>query len=98
MLRVEYQPTESVSSADPNRLEFFLAERYHLFTKRGKYLYQGQVHHEPYPLQAVNLLSIKQTLIEAAGLQVEQSIPPLAHYSTGVDVDIFPLQVIHTYT
>ena len=98
MLKVEYQPTESVSSTDTNGLEFFLAERYHLFTKQGKHLYQGQVHHTPYPLQAVKLLHLEQTLIEAAGLQVEQPMPTLAHYSSGVDVDIFPLQIIHTYT
>ena len=97
MLKVEYQPTEHVSSNDPNGLEFFLAERYHLFTKRGKHLYQGQVHHPPYPLQNAKLLSLEQTLIETAGLQVAQPMPSLAHYASGVDVDIFPLKVIHTY-
>ena len=96
MLAVEYQILEPVSSADTNSLAFFLAERYLLFTQRGKKLYEGQVHHVPYPLQNAQIRSCQETLIEAAGLAVDSQMPPLVHYSKGVDVDIYPLHVVNT--
>jgi uncharacterized protein YqjF (DUF2071 family) len=73
-------------------LEFFLAERYLLFTEvaPGR-IARGQVHHRPYPLQSATLQHCDQSLLAAAGVQVAK---PPAHvlFSPGVTVDIFPLR------
>lgn len=80
--------------ARPGTLEFFLAERYLLFTELAPGgIARGQVHHRPYPLQTATLQRCDQSLLSAAGINVET---PPAHvlFSPGVTVDIFPLRVI----
>lgn len=77
--------------ARPGTLEFFLAERYLLFTELAPgRIARGQVHHRPYPLQTATLQRCEQSLLSAAGINV--ATPP-AHvlFSPGVSVDIFPL-------
>ncbi|GDY06743.1 hypothetical protein LBMAG52_02290 [Planctomycetia bacterium] len=80
--------------ARPGTLEFFLAERYLLFTELAPgRIARGQVHHRPYPLQTATLHRCEQSLLSAAGINV--TTPP-AHvlFSPGVSVDIFPLREI----
>lgn len=78
--------------AQPDTTEFFLIERYLLFTDlAGGAVARGQVHHRPYPLQSATLRTCEQSLLGAAGVHV--ATPP-AHvvFSPGVTVDIFPLR------
>lgn len=82
---------EALSPADPASLEFFLFERYYLYSARRGRLKRGQVHHAPYPVQRATVERCEETLIAAAGLPAPQGPPPLAHFSAGVDVDIFDL-------
>jgi uncharacterized protein len=79
--------------ASPGTLAHFLAERYILFTFRNGRLHQGRVHHMPYPLQSAKILSLDETLLAAAGITRPDSTP-LAHFSTGVNVEIFPLRAV----
>ena len=95
-LDVEYKVREPVDSSDVCSLEFFLAERYLLFAERRGTLYRGQVHHKPYPLQRAELLSFSHDLLRSHGLEDFDRTPPLAHYSAGVDVEIFPLFPVST--
>lgn len=75
-------------------LEFFLAERYLLFTELAPgRIARGQVHHRPYPLQAATLHCCKQSLLPAAGISVATD-PAHVLFSPGVTVDIFPLREI----
>jgi uncharacterized protein YqjF (DUF2071 family) len=82
--------------AQPGTLEFFLAERYLLYTvspRRG--LLCGQVHHAPYPLRSARMLRCEETLGQAAGIAWPPSAtPPPCHamFSPGVEVEIFGLQ------
>ncbi len=56
---------------------------------RGR-LYRGQVHHAPYQVQAAEVTVLEESLLAAAGLNRPDS-PPIAHYSKGVRVEVFPL-------
>jgi uncharacterized protein YqjF (DUF2071 family) len=87
--RVRYQPGELVGLAEPGTLDFFLIERYLLHVQRGPSLWTVQVHHQPYPLQQVRVLELEDELVQADGLP-RPTGTPLAHYSPGVDVEIFP--------
>jgi hypothetical protein len=49
------------------------------------------VHHTPYPVQKVHLLEVHDELVAATGLLFTNKVPALAHYSSGVDVEIFSL-------
>jgi uncharacterized protein len=75
---------ESMGSAEPGSLEFFLIERYLLYSVKGRQLYHGQVFHQPYQLARVEDFKASSSLIEANGLDPM----PFTHalFSEGVDV------------
>jgi len=76
--------------ANPGSLEHFLAERYLLYTTRRGRLFQGQVHHDRYPLQTAEIDSLDETLLAAAGL-VRAANSPMVQYAAGVRVEVFGL-------
>jgi uncharacterized protein YqjF (DUF2071 family) len=77
--------------AIPGTLTHFLVERYVLFAEAsGGVLRSGRVHHEPYPLTPVVVDEVEDTMVQAAGLTPTSALP-LAHYSPGVDVDVYAL-------
>jgi uncharacterized protein len=84
-------PTGPVRPARPGTLEHFLVERYILYAAANDRLYQGQVHHRPYPLQSATLSSLDETLLAAAGITRPDDIP-LAHFALGVDVEVYALK------
>ena len=80
--------------AAPGTLEFFLAERYLLFTELSPgRIARGQVHHTPYPLKTAKLLRCDQSLVSASGIHVTNP-PAQVLFSPGVTVDIFPLKAL----
>jgi uncharacterized protein YqjF (DUF2071 family) len=91
--RVRVRPLGEPAAARPGTLEHFLAERYLLYTMgRGGRLQRGAVHHAPYPLQPAEILECDETLIAAAGIARPDGPPPIAHYASGVTVEIFGLE------
>lgn len=89
--RVEYQPLGSPQPAVPGTLEHFLAERYILYAAAGGRLYNGRVHHPPYPLQPARAAGLDETLLAAAGL-ARPPDAPLVHYAQEVEVEVFALE------
>lgn len=87
---VRATPLGPVRPATPKTLEHFLVERYVLYTFRNGRLNLGRVHHTPYPLRPANILSLDETLLAAAGI-VRPDVAPFAHFSAGVNVEIFSL-------
>lgn len=77
--------------AEVGSLEEFLVERYLLYSRRGSQLFAGRVAHEPYRIQRAQVLSLREDLVKAAGIQV-LGPPPLACYSEGVDVSVLGLR------
>lgn len=92
--RVSFEVGEALAPSKEGSLEFFLAERYYLYSEKGGTFYRGQVHHVPYPLHTARILDIEDGLLAAAGLPQPTEPPPLAHYSEGVDVEVFALEKI----
>lgn len=88
--QVRYRIGEELGSSQPDTLQHFLIERYLLFVERGPLLC-GQVHHPPYPVRRAEVLTVQDDLIAAAGLPRVSDPPAFAHYSLGVDVEVFGL-------
>ncbi|HHH11285.1 MAG TPA: DUF2071 domain-containing protein [Sorangium sp.] len=89
--RADYSLGAALGAAQPGTLEHFLVERYLLFTERKPgVLQRGQVHHRPYPLQDVTVHTYEESMLAAAGLSRPEQVP-IAHYSPGVDVDVYAL-------
>lgn len=80
--------------AEPNTLDFFLIERYILFSYRINQLYMSRVHHTPYPLMEANVMQWNDDLLKINSLPVSNKEPDIIHYSSGVDVDVFKLQSV----
>lgn len=75
----------------PGSLEFFLTERYCLYSQRKRKLYRASIHHQPWPLQTAELISLNSTMIESPGLPTPLG-DPLLHYCEELKVDIWPLR------
>ena len=80
-------------TAEAGSLDFFLAERYRLFAynEAKAQLLTGQVHHEAYPLQQVNLKRYSKRLFTLNGLPKPDSSPVSLLASSGVNVQISPM-------
>jgi uncharacterized protein len=78
--------------ATPGTLEFFLVERYLLFSnnRRGM-LFTGQVHHSPYQLHNVSVHACETDIFELNGFSSVTT--PFVHVigTTGVDVNVYSL-------
>lgn len=86
-----YRLAEAAGHARPGTLEFFLLERYLLFTSTPRGLLCGQVHHVPYPMADVTLESWEATPLIQAGFAHPQRPPDHIIGSPGVDVRVYPL-------
>jgi uncharacterized protein YqjF (DUF2071 family) len=91
-LDVDYRIGEARGHAQPGSIEHFFLERYLLFARDKKgTLRVGRVHHEPYPFCDVALGDLRQSMTLANELGACSDAPPFAHYSPGVDVDVYRL-------
>lgn len=91
-LACRYRVGRARGTAAPGSLEYFLLERYVLFSRSGAGAYSiGRVHHEPYPFHDAEVLSLEQSMTKVHGFPGCVGLPDLAHYSPGVDVDVYDL-------
>lgn len=86
-----YAPAGLVQHPGPQTLEYFLLERYLLFSQRKNRLFWGQVHHSPYPAQEVTLDRWDAQPIAWNGFALPSGPPAHALMSRGVTVDVFPI-------
>ena len=84
---------ECLAQARPGSLEFFLTERYCLYSHYLGQLYRSRIFHQPWPLQSATLDSYQSTMIESLGIQ-EPAGDPILHYAESIGVDIWPLKKV----
>ncbi len=82
---------------EPDSLEFFLTERYCLYTEFKEQLYRCRIHHEPWPLRAARVTSHRSDVVEALGIPTPTG-DPLLHYADEIKVDIWPLKRVRQGT
>jgi hypothetical protein len=84
-----YRPDGAVFHAEPGSLEWFLTERYCLYTVAEGRVYRAEIHHELWPLQPA------EAEIELASIS-PLALPgdPLCHFSRRQDVVIWPLEQV----
>lgn len=88
----EYAPAGALQEASPGSLEFFLIERYVLFSaKRSGALRQGRVFHSPYRFAAADGPGWDEHLPVLEGLPATGRPPDHAVAAPGVDVEVFRL-------
>ena len=82
-----------VAPAGLGTLDYFLTERYLLYTEGRAGLLKGRVHHSPYPLQRAEVRSLEETSLAAAGIE-RPDHAPIVRYARGVVVDVFGLEPV----
>jgi uncharacterized protein YqjF (DUF2071 family) len=87
-----YAPAGPVHEPEPGTLEYFLTERYCLYTHdgRGRRM-RLDIHHRPWPLQPARLEVTANTMAAAAGIHLPDTAP-LLHFSKRQDMVAWPLE------
>lgn len=82
--------------AESETIEFFLLERYLLFTHDpvSKKLSSIRVYHQPYPLFNGELIKWDDNLLKLNGLKTDKLQPDHVTVSSGVDVDVFNIKKV----
>jgi uncharacterized protein len=81
---------DALSRPEPGSLEFFLIERYCLYSARAERLYRVRIFHRPWPLHAARLDSYRSTMIEAQGLPSPAGEPLLHQQGEPLEVSVWP--------
>lgn len=89
-----YKPLSPLPRAAKGSLDHWLTERYCLYSadKKGQ-IYRCDIHHEPWPLQAVQVQEKHNTLGNLLGMQLMKA--ELAHYAACLPVVGWGLERVH---
>jgi uncharacterized protein len=92
-----YRPAGEVFRAAPGALEYFLTERYCLYTvdEAGRPL-RGEIQHPPWPLQPATATLRLNTMTLPWRIRLPNE-PPLLHYAAVQGVVIWPLRPAHEW-
>ncbi len=87
-------PTRRLAESRAGTLEYFLTERYCLFTRnRAGQAIRANVHHIPWPLEEAEAEIDRNDLADAIGIQLPNQQPVL-HYSRRLAVYIWPAELV----
>jgi uncharacterized protein YqjF (DUF2071 family) len=91
-LQARWSIGDPLPTSKPGSLEFFLTERYCLYSEHRGQLHRSRIHHQPWPLQTAELNSLSSSMIECHGLPTPEGEQTL-HYAEEIRVDIWPLKI-----
>lgn len=90
--RIAYSFLPGLRHAEPGTLDYFLVERYRLYSIHRGQLMTGTVRHTAYPVASLSELEIESNLLESLGLPTS----PLRHacFSPGVEVEVWGIEAV----
>jgi uncharacterized protein YqjF (DUF2071 family) len=87
-------PTRRLAESPPGSLEYFLTERYCLFTQnRAGQAIRANIHHIPWPLEEAEAEIERNDLASAIGITLPNEDPVL-HYSRRLAVYVWPAELV----
>jgi uncharacterized protein YqjF (DUF2071 family) len=91
-----YVAKQDLIEASYGTLDFFLLERYILFSWNSskKKLMKGQVFHTPYQYANTEVYQWDDTLLRLNQFSLPNEPPLLMQYASGVDVDVFAIEPV----
>jgi uncharacterized protein len=84
---------KALPKSQPGSREFFLTERYILYTEFEDELYSARIHHEPWQLYEAELTDFESSMLEPHQIP-QPKTPPILHHAEEVNVDIWGLERI----
>jgi len=94
----DYAPGAELPPPTPESLEFFLIERYRLYSSALDGLRRGAVFHPPYPVCRAYVTVWDEQLLALDGFTPTGRPPDHVLMSRGVDVTVFPLESVDLTT
>lgn len=85
----EWTRAERLPPAQVGSLDFFLIERYCLFSQHEGKLSRCRIHHRPWPLREARLTALSSTLLEAHGLATPPTKPLLHALGEPLEVAVW---------
>jgi uncharacterized protein YqjF (DUF2071 family) len=80
-----YWPVSAARVRDKGSLEYFLTERYCLYTVDHGHVLRAYIHHAPWQLQDAEAEFEVNTMAQAAGIELPE-LKPLLHFSRNIEV------------
>lgn len=87
-----YRPVSKVYHAVEGSLDYWLVERYCLYSEGNNQLYLSEINHEPWQLQDVDYEIIENSVVHLPDIHIEN--PYCAHYCKRIDVHVWPLESV----
>lgn len=87
---IEATVSGATTLTEPGTLEFFLVERYLLFSTNGKSWFGGNVYHPPYRVRQAKIVNCNEALVGSAGIESKPFINTM--FVDAVDVRIGKLE------
>lgn len=91
--KADWSVGDALPKSQPGSREFFLTERYLLYTEFEGELYRARIHHEPWQLYQAELTNFGSTLLEAKQIP-QPKTHPILHHAEEVSVDIWALESV----
>lgn len=79
-----------IPEAVPNTRDFFLIERYALYSSSNGRLYRARIHHRPWPLRGAHVEQLDSTMLESHGLTQPQQAPLVHAQAEPLRVRVWP--------
>ena len=84
------------STAKPNSIEYFLLERYTLFTKHRGVLKRANIHHKPWVFQQAKPEILSNSFLDGFSFDISNTFKPAyCHISRGTKVKAWSLEVVN---
>lgn len=84
---------DKLPKSQPGSREFFLTERYLLYSEFEGQLYRARIYHEPWELYKAKLSDFGSTMLEAKQIP-QPKTQPILHYAEQLSVDIWMLESV----
>ena len=84
---------DALPQSQPGSREFFLTERYLLYSEFEGDLYRARIFHEPYQLYKAELADFGSTMLESKQIP-QPKTPAILHYAEELSVDIWMLESV----
>lgn len=85
-----WQVGPRLPEAVPGTREFFLIERYCLYSASAGRLYHARIHHRPWPLRRVQVERLNSSMLQANGLPEPQQAPLVHAQADPLEVWVWP--------
>ena len=92
--RYRYRPTGMPRAAETQTLEFFLLERYYLYSQRDETLVRSQVSHRPYRFREAEIECSSAVPLRLDGFSKIPDTADHVCFVDGFDVDVYATQAV----